>query len=113
MFIITNLDAYETKDLWLKWRDGVKEVEVNPKISLPEYVLQNVTSEICSKKFSSTGAQYKVKAIVEIFYWGSQMNILAISRKIIIVEFQVFLPRNKLHEIPHFCRPSITKLVSS
>ena len=52
MFLI---DAYTTEDLVFYWRTDVKAVEVNEKIELPEYIVTNVTNEICSQNINSTG----------------------------------------------------------
>nr|AWJ68194.1 putative GABA receptor 12 [Hirudo verbana] len=48
--------AYTTEDLVFHWRADAKAVEVNPQISLPEYILQGVSHMVCSQKFSSTGS---------------------------------------------------------
>ena len=48
-------DAYTTEDLVFHWRTDAKSVEMNDNISLPEYIITNVTHMVCSKNFSSTG----------------------------------------------------------
>ena len=49
------VDAYTTEDLEFHWRTDAKSVEMNDNISLPEYIITNVTHTVCTKNFSSTG----------------------------------------------------------
>ncbi|ESN99917.1 hypothetical protein HELRODRAFT_83631, partial [Helobdella robusta] len=47
--------AYTTDELMFFWRTDAKPVEVNPSISLPEYIIQGISHIVCSQQMSSTG----------------------------------------------------------
>lgn len=48
--------AYTTEDIVFFWRQDASAVEINERISLPEYNIRGISHEICSKKQISTGS---------------------------------------------------------